>query len=63
MDAYLEEYMNNKYGECNYMFMGPENPDPSEPLPVIVYLGGSGEYKAGQYGTVGYYDSNKNGTI
>ena len=50
-------------GDYHYMLMGPENVDPNQPLPLIVYLGGSGEYKAGEYGTVGTYDRNGNGTI
>ena len=50
-------------GDYHYMLMGPENVDPNEPLPLIVYLGGAGEYKAGEYGTVGTYDRNGNGTI
>ena len=58
--------MDPKYvvdGDYHYMLMGPENVDPNQPLPLIVYLGGSGEYKAGEYGTVGTYDRNGNGTI
>ncbi|MBR2069466.1 MAG: hypothetical protein IJ877_06875 [Candidatus Gastranaerophilales bacterium] len=34
----------------NYLLIGPENPDPNEELPVIVYLHGSGEVGSGENG-------------
>lgn len=54
-------YIND--GTYQYMVMGPENVDPNESLPVIVFLGGGGEFKNGAYGVLGHVDSNNNGVI
>lgn len=50
-------------GEYRYMLVEPKNVDPSEQLPLIVYLPGTGEYKSGALGTVGYDDKNCDGSI
>jgi predicted peptidase len=50
-------------GEYRYMLMEPETVDKSQALPLIVYLSGTGEYKLGELGTVGFVDKNKDGLI
>ncbi len=50
-------------GEYRYMLMEPETVDKNQPLPLIVYLSGTGEYKLGELGTVGFVDKNNDGLI
>lgn len=50
-------------GQYRYMLMEPETIDKSQSLPLIVYLSGTGEYKLGELGTVGFVDKNKDGLI
>lgn len=50
-------------GNYRYMLIEPEIVDKKQPLPLIVYLSGTGEYKSGELGTVGFVDKNKDGSI
>ncbi|MBQ8886429.1 MAG: hypothetical protein IJY61_01845 [Candidatus Gastranaerophilales bacterium] len=50
-------------GEYRYMLIEPTKIDDNQRLPLIVYLPGTGEYKSGQLGTVGYVDKNLDGSI
>ena len=50
-------------GDYRYMLMEPANVDSNEQLPLIIYLPGTGEYKSGALGTVGYVDKNEDGFI
>ena len=52
-----------KDGDYQYGLIAPKNVDPNEELPVIVFMGGIGEYKNGALGSVGSVDTNGDGIV